>query len=41
VNEATSARVARELKQAGWPKARALVGGWNAWREAGLPVEPK
>jgi 3-mercaptopyruvate sulfurtransferase SseA len=33
--------VARELKQAGWTKARALIGGWVAWQEAGLPVEPK
>jgi len=33
--------VAQELRQAGWKKARALTGGWAAWREAGLPVEPK
>jgi len=33
--------VARELQQAGWPKARALVGGWKAWLDAGMPVEPK
>jgi 3-mercaptopyruvate sulfurtransferase SseA len=33
--------VARELQRAGWPKARALVGGWDAWREAGLPIEDK
>jgi 3-mercaptopyruvate sulfurtransferase SseA len=31
--------VALELRRAGWPKARALVGGWKAWQEAGLPVE--
>jgi 3-mercaptopyruvate sulfurtransferase SseA len=41
MDEATSARVARELRRAGWPKARALVGGWQAWRGEGLPVEPK
>jgi 3-mercaptopyruvate sulfurtransferase SseA len=33
--------VARELRRAGWPKARALVGGWAAWQQSGLPVEPK
>jgi 3-mercaptopyruvate sulfurtransferase SseA len=32
--------VAQELRQAGWKKARALTGGWAAWQEAGLPVEP-
>jgi 3-mercaptopyruvate sulfurtransferase SseA len=41
MDEATSARVARELRRAGWRKARALVGGWRAWRDEGLPVEPK
>jgi 3-mercaptopyruvate sulfurtransferase SseA len=30
--------VARELQKAGWSKARALVGGWEAWQSAGLPV---
>jgi 3-mercaptopyruvate sulfurtransferase SseA len=33
--------VAQELRQAGWVNARALIGGWNAWQAAGLPVEPK
>jgi 3-mercaptopyruvate sulfurtransferase SseA len=33
--------VARELRRAGWPRARALVGGWAAWQQAGLSVEPK
>ena len=32
--------MARELRQAGWPLARALRGGWTAWRGLGLPVEP-
>jgi 3-mercaptopyruvate sulfurtransferase SseA len=31
----------RELRRAGWSKARALVGGWAAWRSEGLPVEPR
>jgi 3-mercaptopyruvate sulfurtransferase SseA len=33
--------VAQELKRAGWNRARALVGGWEAWQAAGLPVEEK
>jgi len=33
--------VVRELKQAGWTRARALVGGWGKWVELGLPVEAK
>lgn len=40
-NEATSGRVAQDLRQAGWPNARALIGGWDAWQQAGLPVEPR
>ncbi|MGA9772772.1 MAG: hypothetical protein WBV94_27330 [Blastocatellia bacterium] len=32
--------MAQELRQAGWKKARALTGGWAAWKDAGLPVEP-
>jgi rhodanese-related sulfurtransferase len=40
-NEETSGRVTRDLIRAGWPRARALVGGFAAWRAAGLPVEPK
>ena len=31
--------MAQELRQAGWTKARALVGGWHTWQVAGLPVE--
>jgi 3-mercaptopyruvate sulfurtransferase SseA len=27
------------LRAAGWPKARALVGGWAVWKSEGLPVE--
>jgi 3-mercaptopyruvate sulfurtransferase SseA len=33
--------VARELRRAGWLKARALEGGWKAWQEANLPVAAK
>ena len=25
----------------GWPRARALIGGLDAWRDAGLGVEAK
>jgi sodium/hydrogen antiporter len=40
-NEETSLRATGELQRAGWSRARALVGGFAAWREAGLPVEQK
>jgi 3-mercaptopyruvate sulfurtransferase SseA len=33
--------VARELKRAGWQHARALIGGWDAWQAASMPVEEK
>jgi 3-mercaptopyruvate sulfurtransferase SseA len=33
--------VARDLRRAGWKKASALIGGWKAWVDAGLPTEPK
>ncbi|HWF87729.1 MAG TPA: rhodanese-like domain-containing protein [Pyrinomonadaceae bacterium] len=33
--------MAQELRQAGWTKARALIGGWDGWQAANLPVEPK
>ena len=32
--------MAHELKKAGWKKAVALIGGWQAWVDAGLPVGP-
>jgi membrane protein DedA with SNARE-associated domain/rhodanese-related sulfurtransferase len=38
-NEATSARVALQLKQLGIEHVRPLAGGLNAWRECGYPVE--
>ena len=31
--------MARQLRKAGWPKARALIGGWQAWIDAGMPLE--
>jgi len=40
-SEQTSLRVARELRTAGWGKAVAVVGGWDALLEAGLISEPK
>jgi len=40
-NDATSARVARDLMRNGWPRARALIGGFDAWKAAGLGVEAK
>jgi 3-mercaptopyruvate sulfurtransferase SseA len=33
--------VAQSLQRAGWPRARALQGGWDAWQAAGLPIEPR
>jgi rhodanese-related sulfurtransferase len=41
VHEASSAVVARELIRRGFLNAHPLVGGLEAWREAGYPVEPK
>jgi len=37
--EGTSTRVVQELRRSGWTKARALVGGWGAWRKGGMGVE--
>jgi len=33
--------VVRELQRAGWTRARALIGGWEGWQKAGMPVEPR
>ncbi|NOT07652.1 MAG: hypothetical protein HOP28_05515 [Gemmatimonadales bacterium] len=41
MDEYTSVRVTRELRKAGWPGARALVGGWKGWLERGFPVTKK
>jgi rhodanese-related sulfurtransferase len=40
-NDQTSVHVADELRQAGWPHARALQDGWEAWQKAGQPIEAK
>ena len=37
-NDETAVRVAQELREAGWPRARALDGGWEAWKKSGLPT---
>lgn len=31
--------MALELRKAGWKKAVALTGGWDAWVKAGFAVE--
>jgi rhodanese-related sulfurtransferase len=33
--------VALELRKAGWRRAVALAGGWQAWIDAGLAVVAK
>lgn len=33
-------RVAQTLREKGYKKAEALEGGYAAWKEAGLPLEP-
>jgi rhodanese-related sulfurtransferase len=40
-NDKTSVHVAGELREAGWPRAYALTGGWQAWIDSGGPTEPK
>jgi rhodanese-related sulfurtransferase len=40
-DEHSSARVARTLNDRGWREARPLKGGFDAWRKAGYPVEPR
>ena len=37
--EQISARAVQELKKQGYENTAALVGGWDAWVKAGLPVE--
>lgn len=39
--ERTSARVARQFKNKGYPNVYAIKGGWIAWRKADYPVEKK
>ena len=38
-NEASAATAAKHLKQAGFKKIRPLLGGIDAWVQAGHPVE--
>ena len=38
-NEATSARVAHQLRQMGISRVRPLAGGLTAWRDRGFPIE--
>jgi rhodanese-related sulfurtransferase len=33
--------VAQELANRGWKNVHPLYGGFEAWVEAGLPVDPK
>jgi rhodanese-related sulfurtransferase len=38
-NEASAATAAKQLKQAGFKKIRPLLGGIDAWVQAGQPLE--
>jgi rhodanese-related sulfurtransferase len=38
-NEATSARVAQQLRRLGFQRVRPLAGGLDAWRGLGFPLE--
>lgn len=40
-NEGTSARVAQEIIDMGYPKVYALKGGWVEWEKSGHPTEKK
>ena len=40
-NEASAARVAEELTERGWKNVHPLYGGFEAWKEAEGPIEPK
>jgi rhodanese-related sulfurtransferase len=40
-HEHSSARVAQTLIDRGWTEAHPLLGGFDAWRQDGYPVEPK
>ena len=40
-NEYTSARVANIFVKHGFHNVRALLGGLQAWKDAGYPVKPK
>jgi len=38
-NEASAAQVALQWKKRGHPRVRPLAGGFDAWRDRGLPIE--
>ncbi|MEO7717634.1 MAG: cation:proton antiporter [Capsulimonas sp.] len=40
-DDKTSVYTAGEMRKAGWTRTYALRDGWDAWREAGLPVTAK
>jgi rhodanese-related sulfurtransferase len=40
-NEESSTRVAEVLEGHGYEDVHPLEGGFGAWRDAGMPVEPK
>jgi 3-mercaptopyruvate sulfurtransferase SseA len=40
-DEATSARVAQQLRRLGYRDVRILKGGLGSWANAGLPLEAK
>ncbi|BDG06895.1 rhodanese-like domain-containing protein [Anaeromyxobacter paludicola] len=33
--------MALRLRELGWEDAYALKGGYDAWKQAGMPVEPR
>jgi rhodanese-related sulfurtransferase len=39
MGEARAALAGQTLRQMGFTNVRYLTGGFNAWRDAGLPVE--
>ncbi len=41
MREATSASVARKMKEKGYTRLYALKGGWTEWVAASYPVESK
>jgi rhodanese-related sulfurtransferase len=40
-HEASSASVAQKLMEHGWKNVHPLFGGFDAWQQAGLPVDEK
>jgi 3-mercaptopyruvate sulfurtransferase SseA len=39
VNEHTSARAVLDLNAHGIKNTAALLGGWNGWQQANLPID--